>query len=511
MLVHQKQLKETSCPQLSVLLLMFLSTLVMCETDNYLKQRDAILKREQEEFIGGNMVLTQKEEKVNGYLLELKKNELVESYKNFSAFLPAKNFLIAKEDIELSKVFQFIKKVPKAASLHTHMLAGVNADYIIENFSYMENVYGCYNEMQVFKLRVLKDAKQDGNCSWKSLKTYRKELQQNNTNFDDFLKSKLTLDETFINQSRENVWAKFKNLFSTIYDLVSYKPLFQKFVYQLLKELYDDNVFYTELRGTFMPLYDLNGTTYDAKVFFETLMATVEDFKKDHPNFLGVKYIHSIYRGVDNSTLKNALEELIYFKSLYPDFIAGFDFVGLEEDGRNLLDFHEELSGVAKDLKFFFHAGETNQFGKTDLNLLDAILLNCSRVGHGFALAKHPELMVMARNRDIAVELCPISNQVLKLNQDPRNHPAAVLLSKNYPIVICNDDPSAWGATGVSYDWYVVFMSMTWENHGLAVLKSFALNSIRYSGMSEREKINALTVWERQWDQFIDDILENLS
>lgn len=75
--------------------------------------------------------------------------------------------------------------------------------------------------------------------------------------------------------------------------------------------------------GTFMPLYDLNGTTYDTKVFFDTFIEVVEDFKKTHPGFVGVKYIHSVYRGVDNTTLKEALEQLIYFKSLYQDFIAG--------------------------------------------------------------------------------------------------------------------------------------------------------------------------------------------
>lgn len=89
--------------------------------------------------------------------------------------------------------------------------------------------------------------------------------------------------------------------------------------------------------------------------------------------------------------------------------------MGLEDDGHNLVDFHQTLQDVSKDLNFFFHAGETNQFGRTDLNLVDAILLNSSRIGHGFALAKHPKLMEIGRNKRIAVELCPISNQVLKV------------------------------------------------------------------------------------------------
>lgn len=123
--------------------------------------------------------------------------------------------------------------------------------------------------------------------------------------------------------NKEDIWIKFKNTFSTLYDLVAYRPFFEKYIYQLLLELYKDNVFYTELRGTFMPLYELNGTTYDPGDFLKILMDTVEEFKKDYPDFLGVKYIHSIYRGVDNSTLKTGLDELLKYKHLYCDFVAG--------------------------------------------------------------------------------------------------------------------------------------------------------------------------------------------
>jgi len=53
------------------------------------------------------------------------------------------------------------------------MLAGANVDYVINNFTYNDNVYGCYNSLNIFKLRVLKDPKDDANCTWKSLKDYR--------------------------------------------------------------------------------------------------------------------------------------------------------------------------------------------------------------------------------------------------------------------------------------------------------------------------------------------------
>ena len=48
----------------------------------------------------------------------------------------------------------------------------------------------------------------------------------------------------------------------------------------------------------------------------------------------------------------------------------------------------------------------------TDENLIDAIMLNTTRIGHGYAIVKHPGLKKMIKEKDIALEICPISNQV---------------------------------------------------------------------------------------------------
>ena len=90
--------------------------------------------------------------------------------------------------------------------------------------------------------------------------------------------------------------------------------------------------------------------------------------------------------------------------------------VGQEDLGHPLSNFAPQLIQAKLEnpsLRFFFHAGETDWIeSQADFNVIDAILLNATRIGHGYSITKHPEALKIIKERDIPIEICPISNQV---------------------------------------------------------------------------------------------------
>lgn len=133
--------------------------------------------------------------------------------------------------------------------------------------------------------------------------------------------------------------------------------------------------------------------------------------------------------------------------------------------------------------------------------------MGTKRIGHGFAAVKHPKVLEEIKKRDICVEINPISNQVLKLVDDYRNHPGAILFSDNYPVVVSCDDPSFWEATPLTHDFYFAFMGMASAHADLRFLKKLALNSIKYSSLTEIEKLEAMKKWQFAWNEFLEYIL----
>ena len=137
-------------------------------------------------------------------------------------------------------------------------------------------------------------------------------------------------------------------------------------------------------------------------------------------------------------------------------------------------------------------------------NVVDAALLNTKRIGHGFNLALNPAVQQMVIEKDICLEVCPLSNQLLQYIPDIRNHFASVLFRQGVPMVLSSDDPVMFGTVGLTYDFYAAVVS--WQLDLLSI-KRLVFNSIIYSSLNDAEKEKSLKNLQLSWDNWTQQAL----
>ncbi|CAL8242541.1 unnamed protein product [Merluccius merluccius] len=426
-------------------------------------------------------------------------------------FPPAVHFFRAKPLIEKSAVFALLQKMPKGGALHIHSSTLVGVDWLVRNVTYRPNCYICFTRDRSvrFAFSHRRPFPRWDCFYWRLLETLRAEMGDPAA-FDNSLMQNLTLvteDPDAAFPSQDVAWEKFEKAFVVASGLITHAPVLRDYLYRGLEELHRDNIMYLELRSGLARTYELDGRVHDKVWYLRTFQEVTQQFVEDHPDFLGTRIIITVHRALSVSRVKAAVMEAIQMQRDFPDVVAGFDLVGREDSGRNLWYFRDALllpAHLGLVLPYFFHAGETDEEGTdVDENILDALLFNTTRIGHGYALPHHPLAKELSRMDNVAVELCPISNQVLKLVSDLRNHPAAVLMSEGHPLVISSDDPSLFGNAGLSYDFYQAFVGIGGLKANLGTLKELAANSIKYSSLPPHLKDAGLEMWQKKWDAFI--------
>ena len=212
-----------------------------------------------------------------------------------------------------------------------------------------------------------------------------------------------------------------------------------------------------------MHMYDHSGV-YSAEETARELLGIAHDLNSNvlpHGTAFTLRLIFASSRGDSREQIRQDLIAAVNLRRILPDFVVGYDLVGEEDTGHSLLYFADLLlwsQDLARSrgttLPFYFHAGETSWYEGAAENVFDAVLLNASRIGHGLSIAKFPTLMHSLKAKRIAVEICPLSNQVLQFVDDMRNHPATTLLAAGVPITINPDDPAPLRYSSVVYDWW---------------------------------------------------------
>lgn len=424
----------------------------------------------------------------------------------YSESFQGEDFQVARPKIGTTDLFKVVKAMPKGSLLHAHLSAMLPVDIVFQTIlntpgmvlSAPTNLATDYNRnftTITFAHSNVAVTAAGSPSIWTTAYVPKSQIPVTEaadtfpggrTAWIAFMKAKDTLslqDDIQEELGVDAIWKKFQGIFDTIGSAYTYELLVRQFLQDLFGALADDNIQWVEIRnGAGKNIVPTNSTVPnpDPDFWYDILVEEIGKFKASDKgkDFWGVRFIWSVARGKPRASIIADMQTALIHKAKYPDLIAGYDLVAQEDLGRSLSDLTPELlwfqtqrQQLNLTMPYFFHAGETLGDGNsTDDNLFDALLFEARRIGHGFSMFKHPLLMDMYRERDIAIEVCLVSNEALRLNGDVLQHPLPAFIAHGVPVALSNDDPAIEGQddAGLSYDFFEAIQAF--DNVGLAGL-----------------------------------------
>ncbi|KAG2147217.1 Metallo-dependent hydrolase [Suillus cothurnatus] len=508
---------------------------------DYLQRRD--------ELIAEDRALRIDHVRANYSVAELKADEVVRTirakeevsvwavdHENVPHPYPGMEFLHAKEIIVKTDLYsKIVSKMPKGGLLHLHQNASVEARTLLDLALGHPAIHICVPspldaasleavlpKIQPIPVEQYPAADAIGitdllyTGGWVPIKKARELFDPalgGPAGFDKWVLSAFVINPSDAFKTYNTpikIWLKFGSTFAVTDPIIRFVPIQKEYLRMCIRSSIDDGISYIEIRTSFFNKYIL---AEDAKTKLEIreLLLIIQEVTNEmkaemkakgrEDDFAGLKIIYNTLRIISPEELEAELDQCSRFKQEFPDLIAGFDLVG-HEDGAEATS---AFRGAASGHPFIFHAGETLGDGTAaDMNLYDAILLGTKRIGHGLSLAKHPKLMQICREKKIAIEVCPISNEVLRLTSSMPMHPLPIIMNQGIPVVLSSDDPAMFNNMGLSFDFFQVLVAS--EVTGLLTLGQMARDSITYSMLDERSKRMAMDAWERRWTKFVEEV-----
>ncbi|KAH7227099.1 uncharacterized protein BKA55DRAFT_545720 [Fusarium redolens] len=518
--------------------------------DDYFKARHSLISAER------SLGYERKAKKSD---LEIQAQEIVEKLKKWeecnhhgvfadgSGCEAGHRFLHGQNAIECSKLFQIALKTPKGNLLHCHFDCILPPQGMLQDARKQNNLHiscDCPLTSKGFfacglpQFCVLPHDKHVALSETTNLfsKTY---IAGSWMKYSDFLRlfpggskrAEAWLAKQMVIESKDayhpeqtvnGIWKEFMRSVLVMRSMLCYETAYKEHFRRILWRFAEDGISYAEIRLAmnygFTIKSDDGNNEYDHAGMVQLLADVLSDelpkIQATGLTFYGVKFIYACLRSIPKEPMKWCMDTCIELKQQFPDLICAFDLHGQEDAGQplsywipELLEMRAKINELGLDLPFIFHAGETQDHGgDTDTNLFDAILLGTKRIGHGFSIVKHPLLMQLCKEKNIAIETCPISNEVLGLCPTTKTHHLPILLSNCVPCTINSDDPGSWGASVLSHDFYQALMGT--NNLSVPGLRVIAEWSIEHSCMSSDMQEKVLKDFDENWIRFCQWIID---
>ena len=346
-------------------------------------------------------------------------------------------------------------------------------------------------------------------------------------NIEDEIKL-ITFSDPKIMSWVDYIWDESSNVFARVYAILSVKEVYKEYYYHTFETLYADNIDYCELRFGITKFCESNNDklkpenkneannfktekseTNEIDESITVIYDIYKEFQKTHRDFKLKLIISTSRSSKPGDAVVKLMQDAQRWRESFKDddgsdFIVGFDFVSEEDLNYKTDDYAEIILNNGIDIPFYFHDGESNW--ADDDNIMAAVCLNTKRIGHGFNLYRFPAVLDEVVKKEICLEICPISNQLLRYSPDLRSHPMGEYIKRNVPFVICSNDPQIFNDKGLSYDFWEFYYSQLVD---LFSIKQAIRNSYTYSAMSKKEKEEAIKNWETRWNKIVEQIVKN--
>lgn len=171
--------------------------------------------------------------------------------------------------------------------------------------------------------------------------------------------------------------------------------------------------------------------------------------------------------------------------------LLGLDLAGNEAEFKTQ-PFHEIFKEAKESgLHVTIHAGE---WGPAE-NVRDAIEnLGAERIGHGVRVLEDESVMALAREREIAFEVCPTSNFQTGVVKEFEKHPLPRMIEAGLRATINTDDPSI-SRISLSHEFQQAREKL---NMPMDVLKTCVLTAAEESFLPEAEKTELVAMLKKE-------------
>jgi adenosine deaminase len=181
------------------------------------------------------------------------------------------------------------------------------------------------------------------------------------------------------------------------------------------------------------------------------------------------------------------------FREDFPCGIVGIDVAAGEDhftEDSHLRQGHFDMCQKAKELglNITIHAGETPDSAR---NVGLAIKeYGAKRIGHGYRIADHPEIMDLVKEQNVHLEMCPTSSVETGgwKKTEWQAHPARVFRNSGISLSLSSDDPAVFN-TSLTWQYRIALKKMGWEEEDIFEALEEGVNA---AFLPEGEKANLL-------------------